>query len=161
MTVLPTALLIGCNEKSNPQPVSTTTPAQTVHATAPAPAETDATPEPAADLVSLRGKVVHKPWSKSMESWNAGGSDYFVLELAPDQPAADGEASVILRPSEDVSRDELAAAEGKTVKVGGVRVPKKAYVPTSPMEQYPMGEHGKPAPRGGGLEVRTLEVEGN
>ena len=32
-----------------------------------------------ADTVVLEGTVIRKPWTKTGESWNAGGSHYFVL----------------------------------------------------------------------------------
>ena len=32
-------------------------------------------------LISLTGKVIEKPWSKTTESWIAGGGNYYVLDV--------------------------------------------------------------------------------
>lgn len=109
--------------------------------------------QPAASATSsksMQGQVEKKPWSKSTESWHAGGSDYFVINV-------DGQ-SIILRPSDQVSEADLEAAVGKTVRVTGKEVPYEPYEPKHPGEQYPTGPDGKPLPRGGGIRVLSLDI---
>ena len=143
--------LTACNGEKRS---STTEPARTAATAkkASTPTTTAATPSPTAEEQrTMVGKVVKKPWSKSLESWHAGGGDYFVLQ--PDT----GE-SVILRPSHKVSLNDLETSVGKKVRVGGTDVPYEPYEPANPTEQYPTGMDGKPIPRGGGLRALTLEV---
>jgi hypothetical protein len=144
--------LTACNsEKRSP----TTEPARTAATaknTTSTPTTTAAAASPTAEEQrTMVGKVVKKPWSKSLESWHAGGADYFVLQ--PDTGKA-----IILRPSHKVSLNDLETAVGKKVRVGGTDVPYEPYKPASPTEQYPTGIDGKPIPRGGGLRAMTLEV---
>jgi hypothetical protein len=108
--------------------------------------------------VVLSGTVIKKPWSKTVESWNAGGSDYYVLDVGsaaiPVRSAAEG---VILRPSATVTMEQMAAAEGKKVEVRGRYV--AAEPPkVEPMGQYPVGPDGAPLPSGGGFEVTSLTL---
>lgn len=114
-------------------------------------------PSAAPGAGKLSGKIIKKPWSKSGESWRAGGSEYYVLDVGgaevEDRTAEEG---VILRASDSVSMEEIAAAVDSEVEVNGVYVPDTPYEPQDPGEQYPMGMDGKPVPRGGGFRVLTL-----
>jgi hypothetical protein len=38
-----------------------------------------------AQIESYKGKLLKKTWTKSMESYCAGGSDYFILKMADNQ----------------------------------------------------------------------------
>lgn len=107
----------------------------------------------------LQGTVLRKEWSKSYESWNAGGSEYFVLDVGDatlkERSAAEG---VILRPSQQASLDVFAKYVDKRVKVSGRFVAGKPYVPMDEGESYPLGEDGKPAVRGSGFVVSQIEL---
>jgi hypothetical protein len=106
---------------------------------------------------TLVGKIIKKPWSKSGESWRAGGSEYYVLDVGGAQvEERTAEVGVILRASDAVSMEQIAAAAGSEVEVSGVYVPDMPYEPQNPGEQYPMGMDGKPVPRGGGFKVTIL-----
>ncbi len=125
-------------------------------------------------LVTLRGTVIEKPWTKSLESWNAGGSEYYVLdvgdvELPPGRRSA--KEGVILRPSKAVPFEQFHKYKGKRVVVSGKFVDAKPYTPADPAEQIPMepdvldGPDGKPilgpakpARRGSGFEVHKIQL---
>ena len=109
--------------------------------------------------VALRGKVLRKPWSKSLESWNAGGSEYYVLDVGDAQIAHRSAAEgVTLKPTDAVSADTLASMVGKQVEVSGTYVQAKPYQPSQPTEQYPMDMDGKPLPRGAGFAVTSIKM---
>lgn len=117
------------------------------------------TPEITGELVTLTGVVISKPWSKSYESWNAGGGTYYVLDVGEaelDEANRSAEEGVILRESEEIDRDSFADYEGETVQVEGYFVESQPYVPESPMEQYPTGMNGEPLPRGSGFQVHSI-----
>jgi len=82
-------------------------------------------------LTTLRGKVIEKPWTKSIESWNAGGSEYYVLAVDDVLPAdlRSAKEGVVLRPSTVVPFDVLSKFKGKRVVVKGRFVEGKPYVP--------------------------------
>ena len=107
----------------------------------------------------LRGKVLRKEARKSYEAWNAGGSEYFVLDVgnAPvkERSAAEG---VILRPSQNISFDVFANYVDKRVQVSGTFVAGKPYVPMDEGEAYPLGKDGKPPIRGSGFVVSGIEA---
>lgn len=121
--------------------------------------ETKTTPDVAEGQASLSGTVLQKPWSKSFESWNAGGSEYYVLDVG-DAPVKQRSAKegVILRPSDAISMDDLKALVGKNVEVSGVYVEAKPYKPSQPTEQYPVDIDGKPVPRGSGFQVLSVKA---
>jgi hypothetical protein len=105
----------------------------------------------ASNSVTMRGLVVHKPWTKSGESWEAGGSDYYVLETLEKR-------SIILRPSEKVTFEDLAPFAGKQVEVVGRVVEPEPWKPSG-FEQYPVGLNDEPtATRGGGFRVEQIKV---
>lgn len=119
------------------------------------------TPEITGELVTLTGVVISKPWSKSYESWNAGGGDYYVLDVGDaefDEANRSAEEGVILRESEEIDRDSFADYEGETVQVEGYFLEAQPYVPQNPMEQYPTGMNGEPLPRGSGFQVHSIEI---
>ena len=107
----------------------------------------------------LMGTVLHKTWSKTPESWNAGGSDYFVLDVGDAQvEERSAEKGVILRPSESVSFGEFNRYVGKAVRVQGEYVKATPYVPKDEMEQYPIGPDGNPQPTGSGFKAVVIEL---
>jgi hypothetical protein len=99
----------------------------------------------------MRGIVVHKPWTKSGESWEAGGSDYYVLETPEKR-------SIILRPSEEITFKDFAPFAGKHVEIVGHVVEPQPWQPSG-YEQYPVGLNDEPpATRGGGFRVEQVRV---
>jgi len=119
------------------------------------------TPEITGELVTITGVVISKPWSKSYESWNAGGGTYYVLDVGDaelDDANRSAEEGVILRGSDEVNWENFADYEGQTVQVEGYFVEAQPYVPQNPMEQYPTGMNGEPLPRGSGFQVYAIEI---
>ena len=133
--------------------------------------------------MDLTGKVIKKPWVKSFESWNAGGSEYYVLDVGdqtvPGQ-ASNGQSSatsshipqeqrsaregVILRPSEAITFEDFRKYVGKRVIVTGSYLPGKPYKPTpGKIEQMPIsmdpmtGETVYPI-RGSGFRVDKITI---
>jgi hypothetical protein len=117
----------------------------------------DMSMEQTSDLVTLSGVVIKKPWTKNTESWNAGGGDYYVLDVGDaeirDRSAEEG---VILRPSDAVSMAQFEEFVGRVVEVSGEYVAAQPYVPESPMESYPTDMEGNPLPRGSGFKVYQI-----
>jgi hypothetical protein len=108
-------------------------------------------------LTTLTGRIIKKPWSKTAESWNAGSSEYYVLDVGDAEiKSRSAEEGVILRSSERVSMEKFAEYVGKSVKVTGVYVPAMPYQPENPMESFPMDMNGQPLPRGSGFQVYSL-----
>lgn len=116
---------------------------------------------------TLRGVVIRKEWTKSAESWNAGGSEYYVLKVtgtvlpAERQSAAEG---VLLRPSDRVRDERFAALVGRDVICQGTFVAGTPYIPPpNATEQMPVAAGDPPTdePRpemvGRGFKVRTIE----
>lgn len=108
------------------------------------------------ELRVLRGRIEHRPWSKTEESFRAGGSDYFALlpedsslgdsiilridRLRPPLPSlADHAASADERVS--AMRAELiqAAQTHNIVTIEGNDRTETLTVPTSEMDPHPMG----------------------
>lgn len=110
--------------------------------------------------VELQGAVVRKTSTKSLESWNAGSAEYYVLDVG-DAPIERRSAreGVILRPTENVPFEAFAKFTGSAVVVKGRFVEGKPFVPSDDsVEAYPMApEPGKPLLRGGGFEVHDIE----
>lgn len=104
--------------------------------------------------VIVTGRVMHKPWTKTLESWDAGGGEYYVIQL--DEPW-ERRRSMILRPSEAVPFEAFARYTGVHVRVHGRWIEPQPYQPSSDVEQYCMTADGKPCPRGSGFEVRSIE----
>ncbi|MBK4729468.1 hypothetical protein JJD41_06260 [Oxynema sp. CENA135] len=115
-----------------------------------------------AERVTLTGVVIRKEWSQSAESWMAGGSEYYVLDVGDaeieERTAAEG---TILRGSDEVEWESFEDFVGMEVVVEGEFVAPQPYVPSSPMENYPTGMDGKPLPRGGGFKVYSIAPVGD
>ncbi len=116
---------------------------------------------------TLTGVIIRKDWSKSTESWNAGGSEYYVLKvdiaaLPPGMQTA--KEGVILRPSDRVSLEQFANFVGRRVNCRGQFVSGERYVPPKDsVEQMPgpsvnpiTGEEEYPVV-GAGFQVRLIE----
>ena len=131
------------------------------------PAGSRSTVKPGETTTVLTGVVLRKEWSKSYESFNAGGSEYYVLKIdnnaipANKRTATEG---VILRPSKDVPFERFANLVGQTVTCRGNFVDGKPYAPpTDGIEQVPSshvnpitGETVRPIV-GSGFQVRAIE----
>ncbi len=110
-------------------------------------------------LLTLTGTVIEKPWSQTVESWTAGGSNYYVLDVGDAQIAERSAAEgVILRPSEAVPFESFRDYIKKRVEVEGEYVAAQPYTPQGPWEQYPMGPDRKPLPRGQGFKVYKIKL---
>jgi hypothetical protein len=104
--------------------------------------------EPTSNPVTRRGLVVKKGWSMTWESWNAGGSEYYVLQTPENH-------SMILRPSESVKFGDFADYAGRQVEVVGFDVEPEPWTPPEgdgPQETYPVGAKA----RGGGFRVEQI-----
>ncbi|BBM84777.1 hypothetical protein [Candidatus Uabimicrobium amorphum] len=96
-------------------------------------------------LIVAYGTVIHKPWSKSLESWQAGGSDYCVLDISNETPQ--DLPGRFLRSSAKVSFEKIKKFHRKKVKIiGAPHRPKPAKV--HPMSQRPIGMKGPGAGKG-------------
>ncbi len=110
-------------------------------------------------LISLTGKVIEKPWSKSAESWIAGGGNYYVLDVGDlEIEKRSAEEGVILRFSEAIAFESFAEYVGEKVEIKGEYVDSQPYQPKSAYESYPMGMDGRPLPRGAGFKVYEIRV---
>ena len=96
------------------------------------------------------------------EAWMAGSNQYYVLDVGDaqieqiEQPtAAEG---VILRTSDQISKEIFQQYIGQRVIIEGEYVAPKPFIPQSPMEAYPMGPDRKPLPTGGGFKVYRLQA---
>ena len=73
-------------------------------------------------LDTLNGVVIRKEWTKSMESWNAGGSEYYVLKVEDANLPSDkrtAKEGVILRPSKAIPFEHFTNFVGQTIKCKG------------------------------------------
>lgn len=118
------------------------------------------TADPSAVIEALEGEVMKKKFSKSLESWNAGGADYYVLAVAdPESLTGDRKTAkegVILRPSKTVKYADFEKMIGKPVEVKGKFLMKKPYRPL-PNEQVPEGvQNMEVTARGGGFQVTEM-----
>ncbi|MGL5510915.1 MAG: hypothetical protein ACRC2J_03050 [Microcoleaceae cyanobacterium] len=110
-------------------------------------------------LITLTGRIIMKPWSKNSESWNAGGSEYYVLDVGDAEiESRSAEEGVILRSSDQVSMEKFAEYVGKSVKVTGQYLPAIPYQPENPMESFPTDMNGQPLPRGSGFQVYSVSA---
>ena len=101
--------------------------------------------------VTLEGTLERREWSKSAESWDADGSEYYVL-IGAGTPTP-----LILRPSEAVRFESFVKFAGRRVVVRGEHVEPTPYRP-SEMEQAPSSLHGEPLLRGGGFMVFQIRA---
>ena len=113
--------------------------------------------DPYKKIHSLKGTIILKPWTKSSESWNAGGSSYYVLDVGGAKIMEfSAKEGVIIRFDEGVSSEEFENLIGKRVELTGHYVPKETV--TKPLGQYPRGIDGKPKPRGSGFKVQSFKL---
>ena len=69
-----------------------------------------AVPGPYEKIHKLSGTVILKPWTKSSESWNAGGGSYYVLDVGEAKIMEfSAKEGVIIRFDEGVSSEDLIA----------------------------------------------------
>tara|TARA_B110000014_G_C20079484_1_gene563867 strand:+ start:1052 stop:1447 length:396 start_codon:yes stop_codon:yes gene_type:complete len=105
----------------------------------------------------LSGTVILKPWSKSSESWNAGGGSYYVLNVGETKIMEfSAKEGVIIRFGEGVTPKDFEGLIGKRVELTGHYVPKKAV--KEARGQYPVGIDRRPIPRGSGFKVQSFKI---
>ena len=118
--------------------------------------------------MTVTGIVVHKFATKSVESFDAGESEYCVIYVDHDNNENTPDKGYILRPTEKVTFDTLKKYAGKKVTVTGVYSKGKPIKP-QPGAQYPIrrkmirDKNGKikfvdalPI-RGSGIKVQKIE----
>ena len=110
----------------------------------------------------MTGVVIEKIGSRSVESYIAGTSPYYVLDMGDVEPrdrsAAEG---VILRPTTQAGELALRRTIGQRVRVEGytVRSRRDAPAPDRTWEgEVPVDASGAPLARGGGVVVTKLEL---
>jgi hypothetical protein len=114
------------------------------------------------DAIVVCGSIQHRPWSKSLESWNAGGADYYTLVLdsvyAARADLAGFDGSLIMRTPADASvgTSDFAQWAGKHACAKGTLSESQPYVQQNPWEQFPVGPDGQPLPRGSGIVVAAV-----
>lgn len=115
----------------------------------------------------LQGIVLRKEWTKSLESFQAGGSDYFVLKVTGEaiplenQSASEG---VILLASSEVGVDRLSGLVNREVVCRGRYVQGQRHtVAADSLEQVPVGSsdelqgHSIAPIIGAGFQVRSID----
>lgn len=120
----------------------------------------------ATPLDSLTGIIIRKGWTKSRESWNAGGSEYYVLKVEDSALPSDkrtAKEGVILRPSKAIPFEHFTNFVGQSVRCKGEFLAGKPYIPPedsaeqvpSPVENL-LGEVEHPI-RGRGFKVYAIK----
>lgn len=128
----------------------------------------NATSNSATVLDTLTGVVIRKGWTKSMESWDAGGSEYYVLKVEDAGLPADKRSAgegVILRPSEAIPFEHFTNFVGQTVTCRGVFVAGKPYIPPEDSEEQMPNPSRNPVTGemeypivGSGFKVQFIDV---
>ena len=109
----------------------------------------------------ISGSILLKPWSKTQESWIAGGGEYYVLDVGgADIVEYSAEEGVIMRFEEDVIADRFKLLVGKKVELTGNFIPNKP-TKVDPFSQYPVDVHGDPLPSGAGFNVHSFRLLNN
>ena len=109
----------------------------------------------------ISGSILLKPWSKTQESWIAGGGEYFVLDVGgADIVEYSANEGVIIRFEKDVIEDRFKSLIGKKVELIGNFIPNKP-TKVDPFSQYPVDVHGDPLPSGAGFNVHSFRLLNN
>ena len=109
----------------------------------------------------ISGSILLKPWSKTQESWIAGGGEYFVLDVGgADIVEYSANEGVIIRFEKDVIEDHFKSLVGKKVELIGNFMPNKP-TKVDPFSQYPVDVHGDPLPSGAGFNVHSFRLLNN
>ena len=109
----------------------------------------------------ISGSILLKPWSKTQESWIAGGGEYFVLDVGgADIVEYSAEEGVIIRFEEDVIEGGFKLLVGKKVELTGNFIPNKP-TKVDPFSQYPVDVHGDPLSSGAGFNVHSFRLLNN
>jgi len=109
-------------------------------------------------LHKISGSILLKPWSKTQESWNAGGGEYLVLDVGgADIVEYSADEGVIIRFGTEVSDNEFKKLVGRRVELTGNYVSKKP-VQVDPHSQYPTDINGEPLHRGSGFKVQSYRI---
>lgn len=114
-----------------------------------------------ATWVELRGTVIRKSWTKSYASWNAGGSEYYVLDVGDARiERRSAKEGVILRPTNAVPFQAFEKFKGSRVTVRGRFIEGEPFIPLEDAaDQHPQPvDPGKPVLRGSGFEIYMIET---
>lgn len=116
---------------------------------------------------TLTGVIIRKDWSKSMESWNAGGSEYYVLKIEGSALPSDTQTAkegVILRPSDTVPFEHFTNFVGRRVTCRGQFVAGERYIPPKDSVEQMLGPSVNPITGkaeypvvGAGFKVHAIE----
>jgi len=106
----------------------------------------------------ISGSILLKPWSKTQESWNAGGGEYFVLDVGgADIVEYSADEGVIIRFGTQVSDNEFKKLVGRRVELTGNYVSKKP-VQFDLHSQYPTDINVEPLHQGSGFKVQSYRI---
>lgn len=116
---------------------------------------------------SVAGTVVAKEWSKSEDSWDAGGSTYYMLILDRPMTLVEPQGTheeLLLLPTDSVPQSRIAEFVGRRAQCSVIFEPGKPYIPEEgSLEQQPAVEAdpftGKPLypTRGTGFKVTAIK----
>ena len=112
-------------------------------------------------VVEIIWSIILKPWSKTQESWIAGGGEYFVLDVGgADIVEYIANEGVIIRFENDVIEDRFKSLVGKKVEPTGNFIPNEP-TKVDPFSQYPVDDHGNQLPSGAGFNVHSFILLNN
>lgn len=133
----------------------------------------------AAATHTLSGIVIEQRADvKTVEAWNAPSDPYYVLDVEPNLDGTgnrreSGKSRITLRPSAQVTTQQLRRLKGKRVQLRGHYVEGQPYQPTDPAEQMPIEPEvrakpdgtpeftgWRPARRGAGFVVEAMRRPG-
>ncbi|MGV2341551.1 MAG UNVERIFIED_CONTAM: hypothetical protein LVR18_48800 [Planctomycetaceae bacterium] len=131
-----------------------------------APVAPDAAPKGANERVratgaenelKLSGILLKKDWTKTFESWQAGGSEYYVLqaENTPDWLRTAKEGAVLI-PTEKVPATVLDKFVGRPVNVTGRYFPGTLFKAPDHLSQYPSGAVEQQYYQGKGVRLSAI-----
>jgi hypothetical protein len=112
----------------------------------------------AEDELKLSGILLKKGWTKTFESWQAGGSEYYVLqaENTPDWLRTAKEGAVLI-PTEKVPATVLDKFVGRPVNVTGRYFPGTLFKAPDTRSQYPNEAVEQQYYQGKGVRLSAIE----
>ena len=115
-------------------------------------------PTAAEDELKLSGILLKKGWTKTFESWQAGGSDYYVLqaENTPDWLRTAKEGAVLI-PTENVPATVLDKFVGRPVNVTGRFFRGTLFKAPDTRSQYPSNAVEQQYYQGKGVRLSAIE----
>jgi hypothetical protein len=112
----------------------------------------------AEDELKLSGILLKKGWTKTFESWQAGGSEYYVLQ-AENTPARlrTAKEGAVLIPTEKVPATVLDKFVGRPVNVTGRYFPGTLFKVPDTRSQYPSVAVEQQYYQGKGVRLSAIE----